>query len=540
MVFLPALQNSFVVFDDEVNFLTNPYYRGLGRSHLTWMFTSVDMGHYIPLTWITLGFDYLLWGMNPFGYHLTNVVLHVGTAVAFYVVSLRLIGAATNRTGSWTTAAGATAAALVFGIHPLRVESVAWITERRDVLSGLFYMLTLLAWLRAVRDERVSLRWYWTAVALFGCAVLSKVIVVTLPVVLLILDLYPLRRLGGSHGWWSPQARRAYLETLPFFGLAAAGALVARWAITSGYTSIAEVGVLERVAVSVFGLAFYLWQSLWPVRLSPLYEMPLHVYVTEAPYLLSASVVILISIAAVSLLRRVPSLAAAWGGYVITVLPVIGVFQNGPHIAADRNTYLACLPWALVFGGAVAAATGRVASSPARYGVMAALLVALAALGVKTVAQIAVWRDSVSLWRHAVRMDPTSPMAEDALAGALLTAGRPDEASVVLRAAEWLPRSPRLKSNAAVIFGAISYGKGDLVGAVAHYRRAVALDSQQPYAWNNLGVVRAQQGDYAEALEAFQQSLRILPGMPGHCANARRVARLLGRAVGELDRCPPS
>ena len=180
--------------------------------------------------------------------------------------------------------------------------------------------------------------------------------------------------------------------------------------------------------------------------------MPLHVYVTEAPYLLSASVVILISIAAVSLLRRVPSLAAAWGGYVITVLPVIGVFQNGPHIAADRNTYLACLPWALVFGGAVAAATGRVASSLARYGVMAALLVALAALGVKTVAQIAVWRDSVSLWRHAVRMDPTSPMAEDALAGALLTAGRPDEASVVLRAAEWLPRSPRLNSNAAVIF----------------------------------------------------------------------------------------
>ena len=171
---------------------------------------------------------------------------------------------------------------------------------------------------------------------------------------------------------------------------------------------------------------------------------------------------------------------------------------------------------------------------------MAALLVALAALGVKTVAQIAVWRDSVSLWRHAVRMDPTSPMAEDALAGALLTAGRPDEASVVLRAAEWLPRSPKLNANAAVIFGAIAYQKGDLVGAEAHYLRAVALDSQQPNAWNNLGVVRARQGHYAEALEAFQQSLRILPGMPVPCANARQAAGRLGRAVGELDRCPPS
>src|SRR2546426_1747050 len=176
---------------------------------------------------ITLGLDYLLWAMNAAGYHLTSLLLHAVTAVLFYLVSLRLIGLAIRRPEeAWVTAAGATVAALLFAVHPLRVESVAWVTERRDVVSGVFSMLTLLAWLRAVEREPRARRWYWVSVALFACALLSKALIVPLPVVLLVLDVYPLRRLGGAQGWWSPGARRVYAEKAPFAGLAAGGGAV--------------------------------------------------------------------------------------------------------------------------------------------------------------------------------------------------------------------------------------------------------------------------------------------------------------------------
>jgi len=175
VAFLPALQNGFVDWDDKSNFLLNHHYRGLGLDELRWMFTAFHMGHYVPLTWLTLGLDYLLWGMDPAGYHLTNLLLHVATAVAFYFLTMQLLCLGAGSVGEdkavW---AGAAFAALIFALHPLRVESVAWITERRDVLSGLLYVLTILAYLRARDRLGRGARWYWVSVALFGCALLSK------------------------------------------------------------------------------------------------------------------------------------------------------------------------------------------------------------------------------------------------------------------------------------------------------------------------------------------------------------------------------
>src|SRR2546426_4295088 len=199
--FLPTLQNQFVNWDDHENFLDNPHYRGLGWTHLRWMWTT-HLGHYIPLTWMTLGLDYLLWGMNPFGYHLTSLLLHAANAVVFFFVVRRILTLAlpspAERGHALTVSAGF--AALVFAIHPLRVESVAWATERRDVLSGLFYLLTILLYLRASERGERGRGWYWGTVGLFACALLSKAVAVSVPVVLLILDVYPLRRLGGSTG----------------------------------------------------------------------------------------------------------------------------------------------------------------------------------------------------------------------------------------------------------------------------------------------------------------------------------------------------
>src|SRR2546430_9644221 len=248
--FLPALHNQFVTWDDDKNFLENPHYRGLGWTHLRWMWTT-HLGHYIPLTWMTLGLDYLLWGMNPLGYHLTNLLLHAENAVVFFfvvrrILTLALLGASER---GLALAVSAGFAALVFAIHPLRVESVAWATERRDVLSGLFYLLTILVYLLASERGARGRGWYWGAVALFACALLSKSMVVNLPVVLLILDVYPLRRLGGAIGWWSEPARRVYVEKIPFVLLAAAASAIAVMAQASVHAaaSLAQLSLPGRL-----------------------------------------------------------------------------------------------------------------------------------------------------------------------------------------------------------------------------------------------------------------------------------------------------
>src|SRR5207249_2729278 len=181
----------------------------------------------VPLSWMTLGLDYQLWGMDPIGYHLTSLLLHAANAVLVYFLARRLLSATIDaRPRPRTLTVAAAVAALLFAIHPLRVESVAWITERRDVLSGFFGLLTVLLYLRAVDRAEVRKRWYAASVASFGCALLSKAITMTIPALLLILNRYPMRRLGGDSGWTSQRARRVYRELTPFAILATATALL--------------------------------------------------------------------------------------------------------------------------------------------------------------------------------------------------------------------------------------------------------------------------------------------------------------------------
>src|SRR2546425_4792103 len=219
---------------------------------------------------MTLGLDYLLWGLNPFGYHLTSLLLHAANAVVFFFVVRRILTRAlpspAERGHALTVSAGF--AALVFAIHPLRVESVAWVTERRDVLSGLFYLVTILLYLRACERGARSRGWYWLSVAAFVLALLSKSMVVNLPIVLLILDVYPLRRLGGSIGWRSEPARRVYVEKIPFVLLAAAASAIAVMAQSSVHAvaSLAQLSVPGRGAISTYGLSFYLWKMVVPVN----------------------------------------------------------------------------------------------------------------------------------------------------------------------------------------------------------------------------------------------------------------------------------
>src|SRR5437667_1698141 len=329
--FLPTLQNQFVNWDDDKNFLDNHHYRGLTWQQLSWMWTTFHMGHYIPLTWMTFGLDYLLWGMNPLGYHLTNLLLRSANGVVFFFVVCRILARAlpglSERGHALAVSAGV--AALVFAIHPLRVESVAWATERRDVLSGLFYLLTILMYLRAYEFGARGRGWYWLAVAVFVCALLSKSMVVNLPVVLLILDVYPLRRLGGAIGWWSEPARRVYVEKIPFVLLAAAASAIAVMAQSSVHAalSLAQLSMPGRLAISASGLSFYLWKMVVPVNLSPLYELPRTMDPVAPPFILSYALVLAITAIVLALRRPVPGLPAARVACVVVLLPLVGI----PH-----------------------------------------------------------------------------------------------------------------------------------------------------------------------------------------------------------------
>src|SRR5881409_4389481 len=239
--------------------------------------------------------------------------------------------------------------------------------------------------------------------------------VVNLPVVLLILDVYPLRRLGGAIGWWSEPARRVYVEKIPFVFLAAAASAVALMAQLSVHTvtSLAQLSVPGRLAVSAYGLSFYLWKTVAPVNLSPLYELPPTVNPWAPPFIVSYGVVVAITALVLALRRRVPGLPAAWGAYIVILLPVLGIFQSGPQIAADRYTYLAGLGWAIL-GGAGLLSCWRSSrrsktGTPATWLLTGIAFCVVVGLGVLTWSQAKVWRDSERLWAHTLAIDPNSP-----------------------------------------------------------------------------------------------------------------------------------
>src|SRR5881409_405258 len=513
--FLPTLQNQFVAWDDDKNFLDNPRYRGLGWAHLRWMFTAFHLGHYIPLTWVTFGMDHLLWGMKPVGYHLTNLLLHAANAVLFFSLVRRILTralpSAAERDHALAVSAGF--AALVFAIHPLRVESVAWVTERRDVLSGLFYLLTILEYLRAREPEKRGRWWYWLSVVTFVCALLSKSMAASLPVVLLILDVYPLRRLGGAIGWWSEPARRVYVEKIPFVLLAAAASAIAFMAQFSAQTaaSLAQLSVLGRLAVSAYGLSFYLGKLVVPVNLSPLYELPPTVNPGALPFILSYGLVLAIT-AFVLVLRRAPGLLATWLAYIVVLLPVLGIFQIGLQIAADRYTYLAGLGWAILAGAGLLSCWRT--SRGSKTGTPAALLVAgvaicvVVGLGVLTWNQVQVWRDSERLWAHALAIDPDSPVAQNNFGYEL------DRRGKLVEAIDHYRQALRIKPDYALAhtnWGAALGRQGKPAEAIDHYRQALRIKPGDALAHTNWGVELAQQGKLAEAIEHFQEALRIKP-----------------------------
>jgi tetratricopeptide (TPR) repeat protein len=481
--FLPTLGGSFLNWDDNVNFLDNPSYRGLGREQIRWAFTSTLFGHYIPLTRLTWSFNYVVGGMNPWGYHLVNVLLHAANAVVLYFVALRLLTAAGGdgqQLGPRGPAlrAAAAGAALVFAIHPLRVEPVSWITARADLLCGFFALLAVWIHLRAVEGSGPARRGpTLVSAALLGGSLLSKGSALPLVTALFLLDVYPLRR--AHRLGWKILVREKLPQLLVTLG---AGAAVVH-AVRAGavLTQVSEHGPLARLAAA-YTFVISPIRLVWPGSLSPLYEMPHGISVLEPRFALALTGAGLVTAGLIVFRRRWPAGLAAWTFSALMLAPTSAIVRQGADLAPDRYSYLAGLGYALLAGGAVLGVirlVGRGVLTPTMGRAIAfAGLVALGGLAVAAWSYCQVWRDSETLWRWAVEMDPrcsvcVGKLGESALGGAG-GAARVEEAEVL-------------------------------------FRRAIALRPDLPDAYFNLGTALVLQGRYAEAAAPRRSYMERVP-----------------------------
>jgi len=507
LVFSGSLSNGFLTWDDDVNFLTNPHYRGLGWANLRWMFTATMVGHYQPLVWLTCAVDYLVWGMNPFGYHLTNILLHAANAALFYALAAWFMRrSAVPSSISPRLLAGL--AALLFAVHPLRAESVAWVTERKDVLSGFFCLWAVYAYLRRHGDEGPSgKKWPVVCWSAFTMALLSKSMVMTLPAVFIILDFYPLRRLPAeARRWFGVGYRRIWLEKLPFLIPAFLVAL-AEYAGEQKQGAIFVENIFAHCARASFGLAFYLWKTIWPVHLCPLYELPVPFDAFAWPFLVSAAVVVCMIAGLLLTYRRWPAIAAAWACYAVTLAPVLGFVSFGIQLVADRYSYLSCPPWALLAASGFGWAWRRANAWGRRLLSLGAVLVVVGLAGL-TWQQVQVWRDSESLWRYVIALRPGTSVAHNNLGVALAAEGKAEEA--IAHYLEALRVRPDY-ADAHCNLGAVLAGQGKLDEAIAQLREALRLRPDYDYAHDCWAYALLRSGRLEEAVWHYRESLRIKP-----------------------------
>jgi Tfp pilus assembly protein PilF len=543
VAFLPVLHNGFVDWDDEDNFLANPHYRGLGWAQLRWMFTTFHMGPYQPLSWVTLGLDYSIWGMNPVGYHLTNLVLHIANAVVFYFICRRLLSVSfsvpdDNR--PWGLDGSAAFGALYFAIHPLRVESVAWATERRDVVSGFFFLWTIYCYLRShssPRDDTLSQRWLRVALVTYVLSLLAKATAMTLPVILLLLDIYPLRRLNSEpRSWWESAQRGVLREKVPFVVSAIAFAIVALVGQqqSSALRSLQSHGVGSRIAQAFFGASFYLCKTLVPVRLSPLYEILPSFSPWDPAMLAGGALTIGVTVVLFFLRHRWPAGLACWTYSVVTLAPVLGFVSIGPQLVAERYSYLACLSWAVLAGGVLFyyLRISAVQNTGARLRIAAygAAMVVFSVFVLLTWRQTTVWHDTGTLWSHVLEVDPNSSIAHYNLGRYLAKQGKYTEAiSHYRQALRIRPDDADTHNNMGLLLAI----RGQIDASLEEFQIAAQIDPKYARAFFNMGRVFARQGDLEKAIQNYQQALKLEP-------NEAEIHLALGTVLAQQGRQGPA
>jgi tetratricopeptide (TPR) repeat protein len=501
-VFGQAVGFELVDWDDFVYLVDNPMIaEGLSARTLSWALTTGHHVNWHPLTWFSWLIDVELarlaaralgsvpGGLDAAVYHATNVALHAANACLLFAVLLR----ATRR--RWESAF----VAALFAVHPLHVESVAWVSERKDVLSTLFWMLTMLAYQRMADAPRGRAR---LAVAgWFALGLLAKPMVITLPLVLLLWDFWPLGRLDRTTLW------DRVAEKLPLVALAAACVGAALWAQASGGApgAIQAFPIEARIANAAISYVAYLEQAIWPTGISFVYLHPRAVLPARAvPAALALAVATLLALHAA---RSRPYLIVGWLWYLITLLPVIGLIQVGPQARADRYTYIPLIGVFLIVAWGVPDAVG-VRSRRGRAALAAAGTAAVLALAAAAWPVVGYWRNSEALFRQALRVDPHNWLAHNKLARVLLQRGDSEAAISHLRAAldVYLNYAEARFSLAVAL-----EGQGKLGSAIAEYERLVADTPDHARGHNNLGSLLARTGRLDAALPHFEAAVRIEP-----------------------------
>ena len=466
----------FIDFDDNTHVFANPcVLAGLQPKAVAWAFTHFIASQWIPLTWLSHMADVSLFGLDPGWHHLVNVALHAVNACLVFAALRRLTGAV------WPSVA----VAVLFAVHPVNVESVAWIAERKNVLSTTFWLLALCAYARHVAEPRE--RWMWTVAACMALGLMAKPMLVTLPCALLLLDVWPLRR-HETLSW-----RRLVGEKAPLFllSLASSASTIAAAKFTGALTSAGSLSLAERLANAITVYPRYLANLFWPAKLAVLY--PIEARISVVAVLGSAALLGAITLAAWRLRQRQPQALVGWLWFLGVLAPVTSVFQVGSQAMADRFAYVPQLGifWAVVW-------SARALPRPAlRWTPFAAAAAALA-LAVCTVRQVGFWTDTASLFDYTVRVTSDNGIAR-ALAGMghVKRGEYPQAVANYREAARLMPRNGEVRC----LLGEALTHTGETDAAIAQLRHAVALDPQDGHARRNLVALLAQHGRLAEAAQ---------------------------------------
>lgn len=540
--FLPILSNDFVSWDDRPMLVDNPHFRGFSSENLRWMFTTFHMGHYQPLSWLTFAVNHHFGGMNPFGYHAVNLVLHGMNAVLVYLLAVSLMSKVLQNGTAFPYGrvhAAAAFASLLFAVHPLRVESVAWATQRRDVLGAFFLLISLGMYLRAVesQDDRRTYRLSMaSSLVAYVLSLLSKAGGMGLPFVLLVLDGYPLRRFSGGEGPGRPSRGIVLREKIPFLLPAVVFAFLAARA-QSTVTALVPIelyGVAARLAQASYGVLFYLWATVVPVGLSPLYEIPAGFDPSAMKYVFCGLGVMALAAVCVWSVRRYPAVTVAAACYLLFLAPVLGFAQSGSQFAADRYTYMATLPWVILLGAGLHRSTASCRSESGSscgiqprliFGAAAAVLVLLA---VMTWRQTGIWRDTETLWRHAASVHPKSFYSQYNLGQVLHEKGKYPEAVEPFRMAADI-RPDLAKSNSSL--GIALFDAKRVEESIPVLERAVLMDPTHPVVRQDLGMALARQGRMDESVWHLREAVRLQPDN----ARANHYLGLLLAEMGRFD-----
>ena len=550
LLYLPALGNGFVNWDDDIYVYANPQVRSIAPSSLLRAFTRIhaSSGNWHPLTMVSHAVDYAVWGLRPFGHHLTSILLHGCNAALVVLLAVRLLqarGCALSRQGM--LAAGVVAG-LLFGLHPLHVESVAWVSERKDLLAALFYLLGVLSYLRyAGRAAGAVGPWkdgrYLTTLLCFVLSLLSKPMALSFPFVLLIIDWYPLDRLKNL--------RRMLVEKIPFFvvdlGLATVTVLAQR--ASGAFRPLAEVSLGPRVLVATKAAALYLAKTLLPTGLLPFYSYPARVSLWSWEFGVPVVVMTAAILGCLVAVKKHRVFAAVLACYGVVLLPVLGIVQIGPQAMADRYTYLPSVALVTLLGAGCGVLWDRDAVAASWWKKAFAVTAALLSLGLlswQSVRQMGVWRNSETLWSRVIQYEPWNTEAYNNRASYYYDRGEYEKAladyDAALRGAPLLGRAHANKRRSAYFNDrAITYVRlGRYAEALADEGQAIELRPTQASYYFNRGNIYFLTGRYPEARDDLDRAIAASPvPVPAYFKKRGQIYRRLGmedKALQDMER----